>query len=61
MGSRGAALHHGDLRRSQTVTSDAVTWQVRYRIARMDRVVGYRSPEQAIETACRLIDDGYGC
>ena len=37
---------------------DAMTWHVQYRRDTIDHVVLHRSPEAAIETACRLIDDG---
>ena len=36
-----------------------MTWHVRYRNHAGDHVVRHSTPEEAIETACRLIDDGY--
>jgi hypothetical protein len=35
-----------------------MTWHVQYRQDTVDRIVRHPSPEQAIEAACRLIDDG---
>jgi hypothetical protein len=35
-----------------------MTWHVQYRSKMGDCVERYPSPEQAIEAACRLIDDG---
>jgi len=37
---------------------DAMTWHVQYRRDTIDHVVMHPSPQAAIETACRLIDDG---
>jgi hypothetical protein len=38
--------------------SGAMSWNVRYRKDAMDHFDGHPSPEQAIEAACHLIDDG---
>ena len=35
-----------------------MTWHVQYRNDTVDHIVRYPNPEQAIEAACRLIDDG---
>ena len=35
-----------------------MTWYVQYRQDTVDRLVRHPSPEQAIEAACHLIDDG---
>lgn len=35
-----------------------MTWHVQYRKDTTDRVMRHPSPELAIESACRLIDDG---
>jgi hypothetical protein len=35
-----------------------MTWHVQYRKDAADHIVRHRSPEQAIEAACGLIDDG---
>ena len=35
-----------------------MTWHVQYRRGTTDLIERYPSPEQAIEAACRLIDDG---
>jgi hypothetical protein len=35
-----------------------MTWHVQYRRGAAEVVARYPSPELAIETACRLIDDG---
>ena len=35
-----------------------MTWLVQYRDDATDRLVRYPSPEQAIEAACHLLDDG---
>ena len=35
-----------------------MTWHVQYRKDATDCIVRHPSPEQAIEAACRLIDDG---
>jgi hypothetical protein len=35
-----------------------MTWHVQYRQDTVDRIVRHPNPEQAIEAACRLIDDG---
>ena len=35
-----------------------MTWFVQYRQSGMDHLVRANTPEQAIETACGLIDDG---
>ena len=37
---------------------DAMTWHVQYRKETVDHIVRHPSPEQAIEAACHLIDDG---
>jgi len=37
---------------------DAMTWHVQYRDDAVHHIVHHPSPEQAIEAACRLIDDG---
>lgn len=36
-----------------------MTWLVQYRDATTDRLARYPSPEQAIEAACGLLDNGY--
>jgi hypothetical protein len=36
-----------------------MTWHVQYRRDAVDQIAWLPSPEEAIETACRLIDDGY--
>jgi len=36
----------------------AMTWHVQYRQRTTDHIVRHPSPEEAIEAACRLIDDG---
>jgi hypothetical protein len=36
----------------------AMTWHVQYRKNTVEHIVRYPSPEDAIEAACRLIDDG---
>jgi hypothetical protein len=35
-----------------------MTWHVQYRNDGVDHVVMHPTPEEAIEAACRLIDDG---
>jgi hypothetical protein len=35
-----------------------MTWHVQYQKDAIDHIARYPSPEQAIEAACRLIDDG---
>jgi len=35
----------------------AMTWEVLYREGGTDHLVKYPTPEEAIESACRLIDD----
>jgi hypothetical protein len=35
-----------------------MTWHVQYRNDTVDHIVRYPNPEQAIEAACCLIDDG---
>jgi hypothetical protein len=35
-----------------------MTWFVRYMKSAADHLARMRTPEQAIETACRLLDDG---
>jgi hypothetical protein len=35
-----------------------MTWHVQYRQGTVDHVARHSSPEQAIEAACHLIDDG---
>jgi len=37
---------------------DAMTWHVQYRDDAVHHIVHHPSPEQAIDAACRLIDDG---
>jgi hypothetical protein len=37
---------------------DAMAWHVQYREGAAERIARYSSPEQAIESACRLIDHG---
>jgi len=34
-------------------------WHVQYRKDGVSHIAWHRTPEQAIETACRLADDGY--
>jgi hypothetical protein len=36
-----------------------MTWHVQYRNLAGDHIVRHSNPEEAIEAACRLIDDGY--
>jgi hypothetical protein len=36
-----------------------MTWHVQYRELTVNHIVRHPSPEDAIEAACRLIDDGY--
>ncbi len=38
---------------------DATAWHVQYRRDGIDHIVKCPSPEEAIETACHLIDDGF--
>jgi len=35
-----------------------MTWHVQYREGGTDHLVRYPTPEEAIESACRLIDEG---
>ena len=35
-----------------------MTWHVQYRRDTVEHIVRHPSPEEAIEAACRLIDDG---
>ena len=35
-----------------------MTWHVQYRRATLDHVGRFQTPEQAVEAACCLIDDG---
>jgi predicted dinucleotide-utilizing enzyme len=37
---------------------DVMTWYVQFRRGTTDKLVEHPSPEAAIETACRLLDDG---
>jgi hypothetical protein len=43
---------------SRCQVCDAEIWHVQYRRGTIDHSVMHPSPEAAIETACRLIDDG---
>jgi hypothetical protein len=36
-----------------------MTWHVQYRKDAIDHIERHPSPERAIESACRLIDDGF--
>ena len=36
-----------------------MTWHVQYRQDAADRLATFPTPEEAIEAACRLIDDGH--
>jgi hypothetical protein len=36
-----------------------MTWHVQYRKGSVDRIVRFPAPEEAIEAACCLIDDGW--
>jgi hypothetical protein len=42
-----------------TPSLEAMKWIVQYREDGIDRLVGYPTPEEAIECACRLIDEGW--
>lgn len=41
------------------VTSETMPWYVKYTEAGADHLVRERTPERAIESACRLLDDGH--
>jgi hypothetical protein len=44
--------------RAACAQHESVTWFVRYIKSAADYIVRMGTPEQAIETACRLLDDG---
>ena len=54
--SRSTALPNID---ACPISSGAMDWHVQYRKDGEDHLLRLPSPEEAIEAACRLIDDGH--